>query len=133
MVLARTGWAASASVNSAGALFALDGKKTSTNAWYTGAAQAVGQWFQVDMKTHQTFNKIELNQEFYTSYYPRGYEVLVSNDGVTWSAPVATGMGVSGNTTTISFVSQTARYVRVKLTASATSWWAVTEFYVYAP
>jgi mono/diheme cytochrome c family protein/glucose/arabinose dehydrogenase len=50
--------------------------------------------------------------------FPRGYQVQVSMDGSTWSAPVAQGAG-TGPVTTISFAPVQAKFVRITQTASA--------------
>ncbi len=52
------------------------------------------------------------------SGYPRGYQVQVSIDGTTWSAPVAQGQG-SGATTHVSFAPVQAKFVRLTQTAQA--------------
>ena len=49
--------------------------------------------------------------------YPRGYEVQISTDGTTWSAPVATGAG-TGSTTTITFAPVRAKFVKITQTAT---------------
>ncbi len=130
-VLSRTGWTASASISDSGGppANALDGN-TGTR-WSTGANQANGQWFQVDMGATQTFCKIVLDQSTSSGDYPRGYQVNVSNNGSTWGSPVATGNGTAG-TTTIIFAMQTARYIRITQTGSASGiWWSICEFNVY--
>jgi hypothetical protein len=56
--------------------------------------------------------------------YPRGYSVQVSQDGKTWSKPVATGKG-QGRHTTIAFAPVRAKFVRVTQTdtvAGAPEW-----------
>ncbi len=50
--------------------------------------------------------------------YPRGYQVQVSMDGTSWSAPVAQG-AASGSFTTIAFAPVQAKFVRITGTASA--------------
>jgi uncharacterized repeat protein (TIGR02543 family) len=130
--LPRTGWVASASVSGGGsAANAIDGDNTTR--WSTGADQANGQWFQVDMGSAQTFNRIVMDAGTTTNDYPRGYQVTVSNDGTNWSSAVATGSG-SNAVITVTFATQTARYIRVTQTGSATgTWWSLQEFYVYPP
>jgi hypothetical protein len=44
--------------------------------------------------------------------FPRGYQVQVSADGNTWSAPVAEGQGAPG-TTVITFAPVSAKFVRI--------------------
>jgi mono/diheme cytochrome c family protein len=49
--------------------------------------------------------------------YPRAYQVQVSMDGTTWSAPVAEGRG-TGRSTVISFTPVQAKFVRITQTAT---------------
>ena len=127
--LSRTGWVASASVGS-GPANVLDGNVDTR--WTTGASQTSGQWFQVDMGLARTFNKIVLYSGKSVNDYPRGYQVNVSTDGVNWGSPVTMGAGAP-TTTPITFPTQTARYIRVTQTGSASGiWWSIHEFNVYA-
>lgn len=93
--------------------------------------QYPGQWFQVDMKTLQTFERIELD---YTSAQwdsPKKYEVYVCNDGMTWGQPIATGAGMPG-ITSVSFPSQTAQYIRIIQTGTDRQYhWSIFEFDVF--
>ena len=52
-----------------------------------------------------------------TGGYPRAYQVQVSLDGTTWSAPVAEGKG-TGRSTVISFAPVRAKFVRITQTAT---------------
>jgi len=131
VLLSRTGWIASA-FQTAGGLSSsnvLDGN-TGTQ-WQSGSGQANGQWFMVDMVTNQTFDKVVLNQASATADYPVGYQVFVSTDGATWGTAIATGAGTSGASTTITFPTQTKRYIKVVETGTSGSWWSISEFYVY--
>ena len=59
--------------------------------------------------------------------HPRGYEVYVSSDGEVWSGPVANGAGQSP-TTDVTFIAQTARYIRIVQTGSDPGyWWSIHE------
>jgi len=63
--------------------------------------------------------------------YPRGYQVQVSTDGTTWSAPVAEGRG-AGRSTVISFAPVQAKFVRITQTASVDAPpWAVMRLRLY--
>ncbi len=64
--------------------------------------------------------------------YPRGYQVQVSMDGTTWSAPVAEGKG-TGRSTLISFAPVQAKFVRITQTATVDNAppWAVMLMRVY--
>jgi subtilisin family serine protease len=130
VALVRNGWSATASLKSSTAGSAVDG--SSSTRWTTGAAQASGQWWQVDLRAASTISAIVLDSGGYKSDYPRGYEVRLSTDGATWTAPVATGTGAQ-SPLKISFPEQAARYVRITQTGSASNWWSIVELGVYGP
>jgi hypothetical protein len=71
-----------------------------------------GQWFMVDMKKMQTFDKIELDNTWALWDSPKKYSVVVSNDGKKWSKPIAEGSGPLG-ITHIVFPRQTARFIKI--------------------
>jgi Carbohydrate binding module (family 6)/F5/8 type C domain len=128
--LNRTIWVASSSTSGSDSPGnALDGNLTTR--WSTGTSQVNGQRFQVDMGLANTFFKIVLNAVNSANDYPRGYQVYVSNDGVNWGSSIATGTGSSG-VTTITFATQTARYIRIIQTGSAPgTFWSIHEFNVF--
>lgn len=128
--IARDGWSATASVSNTGEppSNALDG--TFGTRWSTGEPQSPGISFQVDMAKTQSFSSIALDCGASGGDYPRGYQVFVSNDGTTWGSAIASGQG-SGAYTVITFAKQSARYVKVVLTASTGSWWSIDEFYAF--
>jgi len=129
--LDRSGWSASASVSNAGDLpsNALDG--VFATRWSSGQPQSPGMSFQVNMGKTQNFSSIALDCGASGGDYPRGYQVFVSQDGTSWGNAIASGQG-SGDYTVISFSKQSARYVKVVLTASSGSWWSIDEFYAFA-
>jgi hypothetical protein len=89
------------------------------------------QWFSVDMHEEKTFNKIVLDNTWALWDSPNQFSVFLSDDGVKWSNPIATGKGELG-ITTISFPTQKARYIRVNQTGTdATYHWSIYEFDVY--
>lgn len=130
--LPRAGWVASASMSSVQdpPVNAIDGNPNTR--WSTGASQASGQWFQVDMGSPKTFSELVLDNAGSPGDYPRGYQVTISSDGVNWSNPVASGSGTSA-VTTITFPPQTARFIRVTQTTNGltTLFWSIHEFNVY--
>jgi hypothetical protein len=133
-VLGRNGWTASAGSTLPGtsAASALDGN-TATR-WNSGASQAPGQWFQVDMGAARTVRQLVLAAAGSPTDYPRGYAVYASNSPTDWSAPpIVTGTG-TGTTTTIGLnVPITARYVRIVLTtAFPSASWSIHELNAYA-
>jgi glucosylceramidase len=96
----------------------------------TGAAQAPGQYLQVDLGRPERLARLVLDTGASTGDYPAGYSVTVSQDGTDWSAPFAAGAG-SGQLTTIGMTGSPVRYVRVTLTASSGSWWSVADVRAY--
>jgi mono/diheme cytochrome c family protein len=101
--------------------------------WNTRAPQQAGMWFQVELPAPVMLTEIQFNSPPQgggrgnppaVATFPRGYDVQVSADGKTWSAPVAQGQG-SGATTVIAFAPVRARFVRLTQTATvadAPSW-----------
>lgn len=125
--LEKKTWAASASVPDGSFLFS--GAKIPVDASAANALdgdpwtgwrdmtrpQYAGQWFQIDMKQKQAFDRIVLDNTWALWDTPEGYSVTVSDDGAAWSEPIATGRGELG-ITTIKFPVQRARYVRITQT-----------------
>jgi mono/diheme cytochrome c family protein len=64
-------------------------------------------------------------------FYPRGYSVQVSTDGVKWSAPLAAGAGAPG-VTIASFRPVLARFVRVTCTTADPAAWSMKNLRLYA-
>ena len=109
---------------------AIDPKKPAGAFNHYGAQQTPGQWFMVDMKQAQTFDKIVLDNSWAPYGYPQSYEVHVSNNGVDWGMPVATGKG-HVYMTTIVFPKQTARYLKITQTGAKNHPWSIFELEVY--
>ncbi|HWX21682.1 MAG TPA: discoidin domain-containing protein [Candidatus Binatia bacterium] len=128
VLLSRSGWVVSASVGGSPGN-AIDGNLSTR--WSTDTLQTNGQWFQVDMLSAKTIFKIVLDTTPSPNDYPRGYQVTLSNDGSNWGSPVATGAGNSA-VTTITFAPQTARYLRITQTGTASgNYWSIHELYIY--
>jgi hypothetical protein len=128
--LPRTGWVATGSSSNGGDVpgSALDGNIGTR--WSTGKAMANGMTFQVDMQSAQTFSKITMDSGGSASDYARGYQVFVSNDGTSFGPPIATGAG-SAALIAVQFPMQSARYIKVVQTGSASWWWSIAELNVY--
>jgi glucosylceramidase len=91
----------------------------------TGTGQAPGQYLQVDLGRLRALRQIVFDTGVNTGDYPRGYTVMVSRDGQTWST-VGSGSG-SGQLTTVPLSGAPIRFVRMTLTASSGSWWSVAD------
>ncbi|TJY38259.1 fibronectin type III domain-containing protein [Cohnella pontilimi] len=126
--LDRTGWTITTSPVNGTPANMIDGDMTTR--WTTGTDMVSGQYFIVDMKSPKAFSKIVMDSTGNNNDYARGYQVFVSNDGTNWGSAVASGTG-TGPVVTVSFAAQTARYIKVVQTGSATNWWSIREFNVY--
>jgi hypothetical protein len=114
------------------ASYAVDG--LAPTRWSTGAAQAAGQYFQIDFGGFVTVSQVVFDDSFGTSKgdYPRGYDVLASYDGVTFSKKLLSVSGIddAGAIVTGAFTPHAARYLRIQLTWSSGSWWSIHELTV---
>jgi hypothetical protein len=128
--LGRSGWIASTNAHAESAdpaADALDGNLATR--YSSNQDQAAGLYFEVDMRSVQYLDEVAMLAPNSPTDYARGYEVQIYN-GSSW-ATVATCTG-TGNPEIVSFPTQSARYVRVVLTAADSSyWWSIDEFYVY--
>jgi len=127
--LSRSGWAVSASFPNDLPSNALDGNPATR--WTSGQPQTNGDWFLIDMGSIQSFSSITLDAGSHIGDYPSGYQVFVSTDGYNWGNAIASGND-SGQVVTISFATQSARDIKVVLTANADNWWSICEFNVYS-
>lgn len=126
--LSRSGWVASASTSAndqQAPAAALDNSVATR--WSTGNAQTGGQWFQVDMVKMQVLNQVTLDAGPSIGDQPRNYQVFLSNDGQNWGNPVAGG-AATASVTSVTFVPQQARYIRIVQTGATGNWWSVAEF-----
>ena len=95
--------------------------------WTTGVAQEAGMWFQIELPAPRSLTEINFTSspagnaggrggtQAWT--FPRRYQVQVSSDGRTWSAPIAEGEGAPG-TTVIRFAPVSAKFIRITQTAT---------------
>jgi hypothetical protein len=87
-------------------------------------------YFEVDLGSALVFDALAMSSPSSPTDYARGYDVEVSPTGTSW-ATVATCTGTA-TPEVVSFSTQTARYVKVVLTAATTSyWWSIDEFNLY--
>lgn len=118
-------WKVSASDNGATAPLAIDGNPGTR--YSSGAPQHPGEWFQIELPEAAEISGIELDQQKFSTDFPRGYQVQVSNDGVTWEKPIAEGKR-SGAVTEIGFSPVKTRFVRITQTGSVRPFfWSIGE------
>jgi hypothetical protein len=130
--LSRSGWVPSASSTAGGDALgnAIDG--LTTGRWSTGAAQAIGEWFKVDMGAARTFSGITLDAGTNITDYPGGFDVYVSNDDVNYGSSVGSAVGTTAFIS-LAFAAQTARYVKIMINTASNSahWWSISELNVF--
>ena len=93
--------------------------------WTTGVPQQAGMWLQIElpapvMLTEMQFTSSSIGGRGGTApvwTFPRGYQLQVSADGTTWSAPIAEGQGAPG-TTVVTFAPVSAKFIRMTQTAT---------------
>ncbi|MGW1466713.1 discoidin domain-containing protein [Streptomyces sp. NPDC002308] len=96
----------------------------------SGAAQAPGQYLQVDLGKKRQADRVVFDTGSSTGDYPRGWTASVSTDGTHWTDVVTDAPG-TGQFTTVELPHRPVRYVRMTLTASAGNWWSVADVRAY--
>lgn len=124
-LLDRSGWTVSASSSTARdpAQHMLDADDRSI--WSSGMPQSPGQWIQVDMGKSQRLDTLTLDAGPAQGDIGRGVQLSLSEDGATWSEPVAPGAVAGDPRQIFSFAPRRARYLRLQLGGSSPNWWAV--------
>ena len=141
------GWKVEASVNAQLAGRAIDGDRRT--AWDSGAPQASGMMYRVDLGTTQTVCKIRFDLGKHIMDSPEAYRVEVSADGSQWTKAVErNSVGGDlywegshprflfyGDHFTAAFAPVMARYVRLTLTRPSQRgfWWSIAELQMYSP
>src|SRR5262249_6022886 len=111
----RSAWTPTGTTAASGTTLAgaLDG---STTTRWTANTVASGTNYQVDMGTLRTFTQITVDAGTVTTGFPRSYKVETSNDATTWTQ-IASGTNAAV-LLTVNVQPQTARYVKISLTAA---------------
>lgn len=144
--ISRAGWSATADCNAEEAGKALDGLRATY--WETGAPQAPGRRFQVDLGRLETVSKIRFELGDQVGDYPRGYKLELSQDGRLWQKVLEVGdmagnlfwegshprMLVGGDFFNAAFAPAPVRHVRITLTGSEPrAWWSISELRMFGP
>ena len=91
----------------------------------TSAFQVPGMWVQIELPRPAKISALTLDAGSSTGDYPRGYEVVVSTDGKTWSKPLAKGKG-KGPITKINLPEPDARFVKITQTGAVNGlYWSI--------
>ncbi len=137
--LSREGWTASASSEYSEYDTpdrAIDDDDTYSSWRIEENAQQPGDWFMIDMGKAETFSRIVMKCGTPKTYNsPRSYTVRVSDDGQTWSEPVAMGDSCESVLDIRLKQAQTARYVRIdqqeKTMGSWGQFWRIMDIQFY--
>ena len=119
--LSSKGWKLNASHNKRDLKAAIDGD--SQTRYSTKARQQKGMWVQIQLPKKATLSELNLDYKGSNKDGPQHYAVSLSQDGRSWSQPVATG-SAGVDQVSISFPPQEARFVKIELTHATTklSW-----------
>jgi putative heme-binding domain-containing protein len=122
----RKSWKLTASHNPGKLNQSIDGNRGSR--WDTATTQRPGMWFGIELPEPAKVLALTLDTRGSNDDYPRGYLVHVSNDGKTWSKPVAEGRGVHPVTEIELNSSDPTKYIRVTQTGhSGSKYWSIHE------
>jgi len=100
--------------------------------WSTRGQQDPGadQYIEINFNTVKTFNTIVIDSTEYPDDYPRGYDVLVSQDGSNW-ATIVSDYAYLENEIEIVVPVQSVQYLRIVQTGSARNWWSIGELTIF--
>ncbi|MBW0253038.1 discoidin domain-containing protein [Cellulomonas sp. PS-H5] len=100
--------------------------------WSTGRPQRPGDALEVDLGRAVAVRGVVLDAGAGSAGdWPRGYEVLASADGASWTVAAPARAG-AGQVAAAALDGTGVRYLRVRLTADADPWWSVAELRVLA-
>lgn len=122
-----TGATAVASPPGEGAQLAVDGDASTR--WSSGAAQAPGQYLQVDLGASREFRRVAIDSGGNLGDYARAWRLQTSRDGTHWTT-AATGAG-AGQLTNVDLPPTRARYLRITATGGSDSWWSIADLRLY--
>lgn len=124
LYLNRAKWKITASLSSEDIANMIDGNAATR--WSTGKPQTPGDWIEIDLGQEERFDVLFMDSGKSKGDYAYGYAVYVSQDGKTWSEPVANGKGTAPSLV-VSLKEQKKRYVKIVLTASSDKWWSIAD------
>ncbi len=130
-ILDRSSWSLSSDNASSSLANAIDGNVNTR--WTTEQSQREGQFLDLDLGQIYSVDEVVIETAGggqSAQDYPRGLEVLISQDANNWQS-VFNGPGNSDGVTRIPVPSQTARYIKLNQTGSdGFHWWSVHELNV---
>ena len=101
--------------------------------WTSGQTQRPGTWLVIELPEAVEVAELDLDTEASPGDFPERYEVRTSDDGETWSAPIASGKGEQGNPR-ITFEPVKTRWLKVTQKGKKGGlWWSIHELNLYGP
>jgi type 1 glutamine amidotransferase/HEAT repeat protein len=129
--LDRSLWKVSASQLDGEAAKAIDGDIKTR--WGTGRGQKPDDWFMIDLGQTKTLRRITLDAAQSGGDYPRGFRVMISDDGQAWRGPIGIGGEEPKPLTVIPVLPTAGRYVKIIQTGDhERMWWSIYELQVLA-
>lgn len=95
--------------------------------WTSGRPQTNGQWITVDLGVPAAIDTVVMNAGSSNGDAANGFRVMLSQDGRSWSNPVAAGRNRDTSVVRATFAPQTARYVKIVQTGESSNWWSIAE------
>lgn len=128
-LLARTGWRLNANRGKRQLKNAIDGKDSSR--WTSNRPQRPGTWLSIELPEVAEVHAIDLDTGGSVNDFPASFEVRTSEDGKTWSEPIATGTGTRDDSV-IRFPPQKTRFLKIIQTGKKNGlYWSIHELRLY--
>lgn len=124
----RAQWKLTASDNAKDLKYAIDDDLSTR--YTVGKSMKPGMWVQIELPEKTEITGIILDAATSRNDYPRGYEVVFSDDGKTWSKPVAKGKAKDKgepSKTIIEFKAQPTKFIKITQTGSHRLYWSIHE------
>lgn len=129
----RTGWTATASTTLSGSSASNGIDADDSTKWTTGANQAVGDYYQVNLGSQQSISRVQMvcNQMNGSGDFPTDCSIYISTDGINWGTAVAAVTNNNFITIDKSFTPKTGQYIKVVIDKAKSAWWDVRNFRVF--
>lgn len=124
----KKNWKVSASKNGHSAKKAIDGDAKSR--WETGTPSDKGMWFTLNLGERVYVSEVTLHTEDSATDTPNGCEVFLSNDGKSWSGPVARSDGKEKGKTVFAMSAMTRQMKFVTTGGRPGLFWSIHEIEV---
>jgi len=122
-----TGWRAESNVNPAQVARTLDGD--SQTCWDSGAPQAPGQWFRLNLSAPRMLDGIQILSP--GKGFPAGYALRVSADGNAWVEIARVGADHAHDVFAV-FAPQLVQYIQLDLLSASPRAWMISALLVHA-